>query len=123
VAVANSLRLAALKAADRLPGFSVVLPQALSLCAREDVISIAELASVIEGDVVISGSMLSLANSAFYSRGEPIATLRQSIARLGIRKTRNVLLGLSVMRSINRVSIPSGWSSARFNGIRQTKPS
>jgi len=115
VALVSDLRQVALKAADRLPGFSVVLPQALSLCAREDVISISELAAAIEHDVVIAGSMLSLANSALYSRGQPIVTLRQAIVRVGIRKTRNVLLGLSVMRSVGKISIPPGWSTEQFN--------
>src|SRR5580658_3317783 len=115
MAVVINLRQTALRAADRLPGFSVVLPQALTLCAREDVISIAELVEVIERDVVIAGSLLSLANSAFYARAEPVISLRHAIILLGIRKTRNVLLGLSVARSINKVVLPSGWSSARFN--------
>lgn len=115
MAVASDLQQVALRASDKLPGFSVVLPQALSLCAREDVISIAELVTVIERDVVMTGSLLSLANSAFYSRGEPIVGLRPAVVRLGIRKTRNVLLGLSVVRTINKVAIPAGWSSERFN--------
>jgi HD-like signal output (HDOD) protein len=91
------------------------LPQALSLCAREDVISVSDLAEVVDRDVVITGNLLSLANSAFYSRGAPATSLRAAIVRLGIRKTRNVLLGLSVARSFSSVEIGGKWSSLRFN--------
>jgi HD-like signal output (HDOD) protein len=115
VPVAEGLKQTALKAADRLSRFSVALPQALSLCAREEVISVSELAEVVDRDVVITGNLLSLANSAFYSRGAPATSLRAAIVRLGIRKTRNVLLGLSVARSFSSVEIAGKWSSVRFN--------
>ena len=109
------LKATALKAADHLSRFSVVLPQALSLCAREDDVSAGELATVADRDVVITGSLLSLANSAYYARGTPVTSLRNAIVRLGTRKTRNVLLGLSVARSFSAIEIPGKWSSVRFN--------
>jgi HD-like signal output (HDOD) protein len=112
---ASDLKLTALKAAYRLSCFSVALPQALSLCTREDEISVSDLAEVVDRDVVITGSLLSLANSAFYSRGAPATNLRHAIVRLGIRKARNVLIGLSVVRSFSSVEIPGKWSSLRFN--------
>jgi|HubBroStandDraft_6_1064221.scaffolds.fasta_scaffold200972_2 HD-like signal output (HDOD) protein len=105
----------ALKASYRLSCFSVALPQALSLCAREDELSVSDLTEVVDRDVVITGNLLSLANSAFYSRGAPTSNLRQAIVRLGIRKARNVLIGLSIVRSVSSVEIPGKWSSVRFN--------
>lgn len=74
-----------------------------------------ELAEAVDTDVVITGNLLSLANSAFYSRGAVATSLRAAIVRLGIRKTRNVLLGLSVARSFSSVEIAGKWSSVRFN--------
>ncbi len=115
MSAASGLKATALKAADRLSQFSVALPQALSLCAREDDISVSDLAEAVDRDVVITGTLLSLANSAFYSRGAAATSLRPAIVRLGIRKTRNVLLGLSVARSFSAVQIPGKWSASRFN--------
>jgi HD-like signal output (HDOD) protein len=82
---------------------------------RDDEISVSELAEVAGRDVVITGKLLSLANSAFYSRGTAATKLPQAIVRLGVQKTRNVLLSLSVARSFDSVKIAGKWSSVRFN--------
>lgn len=112
----QDLKSIALNAARRLGRFSVVLPQALSLCTREDECTANEFARVAERDVVITGNLMSMANSALYGRATPVSTVRAAIVRLGTRKARNVLLALSVARSINRISIPGGkWSAQRFN--------
>jgi putative nucleotidyltransferase with HDIG domain len=94
---------------------SAVLNRALGLLAKGDDASVGDLGVVIEEDVVITGSVLSIANSALYSRHSRVASLRQAIARLGIHKTRNVLLGLTVSRWCNAVRVPGPWSSTRFN--------
>jgi HD-like signal output (HDOD) protein len=105
----------ALRAADALPLVSVALQRALALLAKRDDVSIGELAISIEQDVVIAGTVLSMANSAFYGRSVKVASVRQAVARLGANKTRNVLLGLSVTRAFKSVLAPTPWSSSRFN--------
>jgi HD-like signal output (HDOD) protein len=82
---------------------------------RDEELSVTELAEVAGRDVVITGNLLSLANSAFYSRGAPATKLHQAIVRLGVQKTRNVLLSLSVARSFDSIKITGKWSSLRFN--------
>jgi HD-like signal output (HDOD) protein len=110
------LRDIALRAADRMPFLPVIFQRTLALFAtRGDELSIAELAAVIEQDVVMTGNLLAIANSAFYARSGSVASLRQAIARLGMHKTRNALLGLSVVRSFRDVRLPKCWSSKRFN--------
>jgi len=111
----NALRSSALRAADRLPLLSVVLHRALGLLLKGDNVSISDLGGVIEEDVVIAGSLLSIANSAFYGRHSRVASVRQAIARLGVHKTRNVLLGLTVSKWFSAVPAKGLWSSARFN--------
>jgi len=113
--VARNFQLTALKAAFRLPAFSVALHQALWLCTAQDSVSIKDLVRVVERDVVMTGSLISLANSAFYGRRDPIVGLRHAIVRLGIRKTRNVILSLSIARSTSKIVLPPAWSSRRFN--------
>jgi len=85
------------------------------LLAQGDEVDIGELGTVIAEDVVIAGSLLSLANSALYGRYSGVASVRQAIARIGVHKTRNVLLGLTVSKWFNSVRIPAPWSSVRFN--------
>lgn len=109
------LRASALRAADRMPLLSVVLNRALSLLAQGDDVSVRDLSTVIEEDVVITGSLLSIANSALYRGNSKVASVRPAIVRLGLHKTRNVLLGLTVSRCFKSVRVPGPWSSIRFN--------
>jgi HD-like signal output (HDOD) protein len=109
------LRASALRAADRLPLLSVVLSRALGLLAQGDDVSVRDLSTVIEEDVVITGSLLSIANSAFYRGNSKVASVRPAIVRLGLHKARNVLLGLTVSRCFKSVRVPGPWSSIRFN--------
>ncbi len=110
-----NLRETALRAADRLPILPAVFQQTLALFAKGDDVSVAELAGIVEQDVAIVGHLLSIANSALYSRAGSVCSVRPAIARLGIHKTRNALLGLSVSRPFGSVRLPQSWSSARFN--------
>jgi len=109
------LRASALRAADRLPLLSVVLNRALGLLSQGEDVSLGDLSTIIEEDVVIAGSLLSIANSALYSRNSRVASVRPAINRLGFRKTRNVLLGLMVSKCFSSVRVPGPWSSIRFN--------
>lgn len=110
-----ALREIALRAADRLPLLPAVFQQTLALFAAGDDVCIAALASVVEQDVAIAGHLISIANSPLYSRTGSVCSVRQAIARIGVPKTRNALLGLSVSRPFRQVRLPKSWSSARFN--------
>jgi HD-like signal output (HDOD) protein len=115
VSTPEVLRASALRAADRLPLLSVVLTRALGLLAQGDEVSVRELSTVIEEDVVVTGSLLSIANSALYRGNSKVASVRPAIVRLGLHKTRNVLLGLTVSRCFKSIKVPGPWSSIRFN--------
>jgi HD-like signal output (HDOD) protein len=92
-----------------------VLQRSLKLFSQRDDVSVAQLASNIEQDVVIASTILSIANSALYGGYSVVASIRQAIARVGINKTRNVLLGLSVSRSVGGIKVRTPWSLKRFN--------
>jgi HD-like signal output (HDOD) protein len=111
----NAFRESAIRAADRLPLLSSVLQRSMRLLAKGEDVSIIDLGAVIEEDAVITGSVLAIANSVFYSRNGSVASVRLAIARLGVNKTRNVLLGLTVSKCFNSVRILGLWSLARFN--------
>jgi HD-like signal output (HDOD) protein len=109
-------RAIALRAADRMPFLPPTFQQALALFATEgDEVSIAKLSPVIEQDVVLTGNLIAIANSAIYGRTGSVCSLRQAIARIGMHKTRNALLGFSVLRAVRAINLPPGWSLARFN--------
>jgi HD-like signal output (HDOD) protein len=112
---APDLRTTALGAADRLPLFSIVLQRALGLFSAGDSLSFGALADIVEEDVVVAGNILAVANSALYARHGAAVSVRAAIARLGMHKTRNALLGLSIAKAFRAVKIPGKWSSARFN--------
>ncbi len=111
----TDLRARALKAADTLPVVAGALQRSLGLFLRRDDVSVAQIAASVEQDVVIAGTILAIANSAMYGGRSPVSSLHQAIARIGINKTRNVLLGLSVSRGFRSVKVPKTWSLARFN--------
>lgn len=105
----------ALKAADALPVVPGVLQRALGLFVRSDDLTVAQLAANLAQDVVITGTIVSMANSAMYGGRSRISSVPQAITRLGINKTRNVLLGLSVIRAVKTIKLPFPWLLIRFN--------
>lgn len=108
-------RTRALRAADTLPVAGAVLQRTLGLFLRGDDLSVAQLADCIEQDVVIASTILAIANSVLYGRQSTISSVRQAIARVGINKARNVVLGLSVTTAFKKITVPSPWSLLQFN--------
>jgi len=109
-----ALREKACRALGGLPPFSPILNRLLASLAGEDV-SFAELGQLIEKDTVLSGNILHLVNSALYSRGTTVTSVRRAVSVLGINKLRNAVLGMSVTRLWGNVRPAASWSMARFN--------
>ena len=107
-------RQTALRALGELPPFSPVLSRLLATLAKEDV-SFGALGDLIEKDTVVAGNVLHLVNSAIYARRSKINSVRHAISVLGVNKLRNAVLGMSVARMWKSVTMPAGWSTARFN--------
>ena len=101
---------------ERLPAFSPALrPLLANLSSDEESISLLHIADLIENDALLSGKVLSVANSALYGRSMPILSVRRAVARLGTIKLRNIVLGLSINRMWGNLHTPPGWSAQRFN--------
>jgi putative nucleotidyltransferase with HDIG domain len=103
----------AFNALRSLPPFSPVLDRVLASLGGEDV-ELSQLASLIEKDVVLSGRILQLVNSASISRREPITAVPRALAVLGLDKLRNTILGISVGRIWGQARTPASFSMARF---------
>jgi HD-like signal output (HDOD) protein len=105
-----------LTALERLPPFSPVVRQVLaSLSLEEHKVSLPAIGAQIEQDPLMAGRVLGIANSALYSRGNPIASVPKAAARLGLNRLRNVILSFSVNRIWGNLRAPSSFSMARFN--------
>ncbi len=102
------------QALGELPPFSPILSKLLATLAKEDA-SFGILGDLIEKDAVVAGNVLHLVNSAAYARRAKINSVRHAISVLGVNKLRNAVLGMSVARMWKSVTMPAGWSTARFN--------
>lgn len=75
----------------------------MELSRRPDIDFDAVLA-VLEGDPMLAGRVLAIAQSAMYSGRSPIASLRQALVRLGIKTLRNVVLEAALNLRVFRVA-------------------
>ena len=97
-----------------LPPFSPVLVKLLGTFGQANV-SCGALASLIEQDPVLAGSVLRLANSALYSQKQTVSSVAGAINLIGIDRLRNVVTALSVSQMWKRIPNADGWSTADFN--------
>jgi HD-like signal output (HDOD) protein len=61
-----------------------------------------DLNRIIALDPVLTGKVLKLINSAYYSPGEPISSLTRAIIILGVNTVKNLALGSAIMDNIHR---------------------
>jgi HD-like signal output (HDOD) protein len=104
----------ALKSLDTLPPFSPILNRLLATLADEDV-TFSKVATLIEKDTVLAGSVLRMVNSPLYGCRGTINSVGHAIAIMGITKLRNTALGFSVSRMWRNVRCSRAWSMANFN--------
>jgi putative nucleotidyltransferase with HDIG domain len=106
----------ALHLVDSLPPLSPLARHLLAtITSPTETISLREVAGWIEKDPLTTGKVLSLANTAWYSRGAPILSVRHAVARLGLNPLRNLILSMSMGGFSKRLPTPSRWSATRFN--------
>lgn len=92
-----NLRVRLLSAVNSMPP----LPEALSRLMRmlnSDSISATQVASVIEGDSVLSGSVMKCVNSAYYGVPRRVSSIRHAVTLLGFQTVRNLALAFSMRR-------------------------
>lgn len=68
--------------------------------------SVADVANVVEQDPAIAAKVLHVANSAFFSRGMKIASVREAVARLGAQVLRGVVLSMDAFSSFRAAATP-----------------
>jgi len=106
----------AIALANDLPPLSPLARHLLAtMAAPGEGPSLREVASWIEKDIMTSGKVLALANSALYGRLVPTLSVRKAVARLGINPLRNLIFHESMTKVWSQLPTPAQWSSIRFN--------
>jgi HD-like signal output (HDOD) protein/ActR/RegA family two-component response regulator len=60
-----------------------------------------ELQSLVESDANLTATLLRTANSAYYSRGNPVKNIRDAFTRLGSRSVLNVVTGAALQARLS----------------------
>lgn len=81
---------------DELKGMSPAVTQVLKLTGSSRC-SIEQVAKVISTDHAIALKVLKLANSAVYTRGEPVDSVHLAVSRIGLGQIRQTVLNLAVI--------------------------
>ena len=77
-----------------LPAFPSLAHRVIELVSKPDV-QIGRLVTLISQDPAITGKVLKVANSAFYSRGVEIFTVRDAVTRLGLREVARMTAAIA----------------------------
>ncbi|MBA4419365.1 MAG: hypothetical protein C0392_15895 [Syntrophus sp. (in: bacteria)] len=82
-----------------IPTVSGVVERVLGIISNDDS-SFAELTDVIKYDQSISSKIISIANSAFYSRGIEIFSLQRAMITIGFEEVKRIVMCLVFMNDI-----------------------
>jgi HD-like signal output (HDOD) protein len=84
----------------RMPSLSTTVGKVLEICSRTDA-SPNELNKVISLDPVLTGQVLKLINSAYYSLVNEVTSLTRAITMLGMNTVKNMALSTAIIRSVS----------------------
>jgi putative nucleotidyltransferase with HDIG domain len=106
--ISNGLEERLVKSVGKLQVLSAVAKEALS-AARDPNCTIQQFTSLVERDIKLASDLLAIANSAAFSAGRPVASLKQSVVRLGFRQCRNLILSSSLAALMKKLSLRDAW--------------
>jgi HD-like signal output (HDOD) protein len=84
---------------SRMPSLSTTTTKVLQIC-NSPTTSPSDLSRVISLDPVLTGNVLKLVNSAYYSLRSQVTTLTRAIIMLGLNTIKNLVLSTSILNSI-----------------------
>ncbi|MDF3820637.1 HDOD domain-containing protein [Leptospira sp. 96542] len=78
---------------SQIKDLTIVPPVLLSILSLDDdnELSFGELEKKVQSDQILVARLLKLANSPFFSRGNPVANMKQVITRLGFKTVRSMI--------------------------------
>ena len=83
-----------------MPSLSTTVGKVMEICSRTDA-SPNELNRVISLDPVLTGQVLKLINSAYYSLMNKVTSLTRAITMLGMNTVKNMALSTAIIRSVS----------------------
>ncbi|PIE59002.1 MAG: metal-dependent phosphohydrolase [Desulfobulbus propionicus] len=86
---------------DKMPSLSTTVSKVLDICSRTDA-SPNDLNKVISLDPVLTGQVLKLINSAYYSLLNKVTSLTRAIIMLGLNTVKNLALSTAIIRSVGK---------------------
>ncbi len=96
-----------------LKALSPTIAQLLQM-TRNARTSIDSIVKVVRQDYAVSMKVLKLANSAVYTRGEPVDTIMKAVMRIGLEQIRQLIMNISVIDQFNSVYYDSCFDSFQF---------
>jgi len=110
-----------LDACGGLKAMSPTVAQVLEL-SRNPRVSIDQLTRAIKQDHAISLKVLRLANSAVYTRGEPVDSVQKAIMRIGMQQISQAVMNIAVVESFGesvdpRLNAPQFWEHSIATGL------
>lgn len=84
---------------QKMPSLSTTVGKVMEICSRTDA-SPNELNKVISLDPVLTGQVLKLINSAYYSLVNKVTSLTRAITMLGMNTVKNMALSTAIIRSV-----------------------
>ncbi|WP_028579522.1 HDOD domain-containing protein [Desulfogranum japonicum] len=85
----------------KMPSLSTTVSKVLEICSRTDT-SPNDLNKVISLDPVLTGQVLKLINSAYYSLVNKVTSLTRAIIMLGLNTVKNLALSTAIIRSVGQ---------------------
>ncbi len=98
---------------DRMPSLSTTVTKVLAVCNQPDT-SPRDLNQVISLDPVLTGQVLKLVNSAFYSLPNKITTLTRAIIMLGLNTVKNLALSTAILSTLKQQGAARGLAMDLF---------
>ncbi|MDD5675903.1 MAG: HDOD domain-containing protein [Chitinivibrionales bacterium] len=99
---------------SKLLAFPFTIAKVLQL-AESEKSGAADLARVITADPVISAQIFKVCNSVlFASLNRRISTIRDAIVRIGFRETKNIVMGMSVLKLFDEKNQSLGFDKVDF---------
>lgn len=85
---------------QKMPSLSTTVAKVMEICSRVDT-SPNELNKVISLDPVLTGQVLKLINSAYYSLNSKVTSLTRAITMLGMNTVKNMALSTAIIRHVS----------------------
>ncbi|MCB2181711.1 MAG: HDOD domain-containing protein [Desulfobulbaceae bacterium] len=106
---------------DRMPSLSTTVTKVMEVCNQPNT-SPNDLNRVISLDPVLTGHVLKLINSAYYSLPNQVTTLTRAIIMLGLNTVKNLALSTAVLGTLGKeksecFSMDTFWTHSICTGV------